>query len=442
MMKRILSLFLCLVLLISAVPVQVFAAGQDGGDIILGENELPPIPIDPEEPEEPKVAYVVSETVLSVGTNVLTLDPGAESTIYAFEATEKAIYSFSASNGNVGFWGSSEWFLTNPHSTSSTFEKECWEGPTFFIGITGEGSCTLTITKAGEAKPERQHIVYEVQDAPNAKVMSCYTVDGTGDQLVVNFAASTGVNLNEVIGGPGNIVVLADNNYDYVDYRSALEAYSEAAKGAGNYYLLTDELAMILSDLYNYENTSWDSLMASVEELYEKASVNHTPGEAVEEDGFLNTYCANCAALISSEPAASDDTVASGKTEDLTWKLSEEGVLTLSGEGYSGSYSDTDAPWAGYAQQITSIVVEEGASVLGDYLFENLSKVTTVSLPDSLSGIGAATFSGCSSLKSVHIPAKVDTAFYWAFAYCDSLTEFTVDPANPWFYAENGVLCY
>ena len=53
MLKRIFSLFLCLVLLISAVPVQVFADGEDGGDIILGENELPPIPIDPPETEAP-----------------------------------------------------------------------------------------------------------------------------------------------------------------------------------------------------------------------------------------------------------------------------------------------------------------------------------------------------------------------------------------------------
>ena len=36
MLKRVFSLFLCLVLLISAVPVQVFADGSDGGNIIVG----------------------------------------------------------------------------------------------------------------------------------------------------------------------------------------------------------------------------------------------------------------------------------------------------------------------------------------------------------------------------------------------------------------------
>ena len=298
MLKRIFSLFLCLVLLISAVPVQVFADGEDGGDIILGENELPPIPIDPPETKE---EYVVTETVLGVGSHEITLDPGAETTVYAFEVGEKALYRFSVDKGVVGFWGSNPYFLTKPETTGASFEMECWEGPSFMIGVSGAESCTLTITKVGQAKPDRKTTAYEYVHIPDAANMACYTVDGTGGELVVNFASSEGVNLNELVGAPSNIVVLADNDYDYIDYRPALTAYSDAAKKAGNYYLLTEELAMILAELYAYENSGWNGLMDSVEELYEKASIVHTPGEAKEENGYLNTYCSVCSQLLSSE---------------------------------------------------------------------------------------------------------------------------------------------
>jgi hypothetical protein len=67
MMKRLIALFLTLALLISAVPVPVFADGQDGGDIVLGENELPPIPIEPADPEADTA--LTAEAAIALGAS-------------------------------------------------------------------------------------------------------------------------------------------------------------------------------------------------------------------------------------------------------------------------------------------------------------------------------------------------------------------------------------
>ena len=55
--------------------------------------------------------------------------------------------------------------------------------------------------------------------------------------------------------------------------------------------------------------------------------------------------------------------------EALTWVLTNDGALTISGKGaiddyqatwYDEETSTTTAPWFGYADQINAIVIEEG----------------------------------------------------------------------------------
>ena len=269
-MKRLLSMLLALVMVFSMVPQAAFAAE----------------------------GHVISETALVVGSNNVTLDSAAGTTVFAFDAAEKAMYSFSVNNGVVGYWGSNEWFLTDPGSTSTSIEMECIVGPTYYIGVTGAGSCVLTVTKTGEAKPDPITTEYKLVNTPSAAKMACYTVDGTGSATVVNFNHEI-INLNGMLGAPTSIKGMADNNYDYVDYRPALEAYGAAASASGNYYILTDELAMILNELYVAK--SWNTMLSSVSDLYAKATVSHTAGDAVVEDGVSKVFCTVCGALLSSQ---------------------------------------------------------------------------------------------------------------------------------------------
>ena len=83
--------------------------------------------------------------------------------------------------------------------------------------------------------------------------------------------------------------------------------------------------------------------------------------------------------------------------ENLTWNL-ENGVLTISGTGKMDDYDDKNSlpPW--YRKKVTSAVLEEGITDIGDWAFCYCSSLTSITLPDSLTSIGNYAFNNCSNL--------------------------------------------
>lgn len=91
---------------------------------------------------------------------------------------------------------------------------------------------------------------------------------------------------------------------------------------------------------------------------------------------------------IASVTALAVTTVASGALDNgIKWSISSDGVLTISGEGEVPFYV---YPWSEYAEDITSVIVEDGITELGGFNFWKLSFVESVSLPD-MNGDGVIT---------------------------------------------------
>ncbi len=103
---------------------------------------------------------------------------------------------------------------------------------------------------------------------------------------------------------------------------------------------------------------------------------------------------------ISAVTAYAEETTATSGTcgENLTWKFDEStGTLTVSGEGrmddhpmdFTGIY-DMSAETTGYPEilvkrdEVTSIVIEEGVTYLGDFWFYRMENLTSVTLPYSI----------------------------------------------------------
>ena len=78
-------------------------------------------------------------------------------------------------------------------------------------------------------------------------------------------------------------------------------------------------------------------------------------------------------------------------------------VLTLSGNGKSKDFTSEDQPWISFNSQIEHIVVEEGITSIGNYLFSSLKNVKVVELPKSLNSIGISSFSEMESLEGFSI---------------------------------------
>ncbi|MCD8314109.1 MAG: leucine-rich repeat domain-containing protein, partial [Firmicutes bacterium] len=95
--------------------------------------------------------------------------------------------------------------------------------------------------------------------------------------------------------------------------------------------------------------------------------------------------------------SAEDATVTASGTcgaygDNLTWTLTSDGTLTISGEGRMNEYFPGDTPWYDSASVITSVVVEDGVATIGSNAFYDCTSLTSVTIPDSVTTIGGGVF--------------------------------------------------
>ena len=133
----------------------------------------------------------------------------------------------------------------------------------------------------------------------------------------------------------------------------------------------------------------------------------------------------------------------SGTTGDCTWTLSDDGVLTISGNGEMGDYGSYDssnaAPWG---TGITEVNVTYGVTTIGSHAFYYCSKLTSVTIPDSVTHIYRDAFAFCGSLKNVIIPDSVTCIDRLAFLNCNSLTSVTIPNSVRFIYSGAFERCY
>jgi len=117
--------------------------------------------------------------------------------------------------------------------------------------------------------------------------------------------------------------------------------------------------------------------------------------------------------------------------DNLTWELSSEGELTISGTGAMANYGAHEAPWYAYHESITTIVMADGVTTIGHWAFSNCGNLTSVTIPNSVTSIGNYAFWECSTLPTVTIPNSVTSIGKDAFWYCNGLTSVTCEANTP-----------
>ncbi len=207
-----------------------------------------------------------------------------------------------------------------------------------------------------------------------------------------------------------------------------------------------------------------------------------------DENGLWNGYELNEIKVIASGDCG----------ENLSWMITDDGTLTVSGEGAIPDYfvnyaveddwGYTDAPWRDYAEVVTNLVLEEGITEIGNEAFRGMVNIEgTLNLPEGLTRIGHAAFRGCeklggelvlpSTIKTVEraafehggyytgtlvipegmesiggaafrdadyteviIPASVNYIEGYPFIFNENLERITVDENNPYYCSVDGVL--
>jgi len=103
------------------------------------------------------------------------------------------------------------------------------------------------------------------------------------------------------------------------------------------------------------------------------------------------------------------------------------GTLTISGAGAMKDYESsmfgrTEIPWYDRQRTITSVVIGNGITHIGDNAFYDCTRLSSIDIPNSVKAIGSSAFSGCTGLKSIALPNGVDTIGDNAFYGCTGIT--------------------
>ena len=124
---------------------------------------------------------------------------------------------------------------------------------------------------------------------------------------------------------------------------------------------------------------------------------------------------------------------------NLTWTLTDDGVLTISGTGsmddWGVVYDETNeahptTPWVG---TVKKVVIMSGVTSIGKYAFYKCSSLTSVTIPDSVTSIGSKVFP-CPDNKNIDIHIGNLTA--WCQMIIDG------DMFDGWMWDESGYDLY
>ena len=113
-----------------------------------------------------------------------------------------------------------------------------------------------------------------------------------------------------------------------------------------------------------------------------------------------------------------------GDGTNLSWELTDDGTLTISGEGEMAHMSDIY--YGSYSYNIFRVEILDGVTSIGDYAFSGCERITNIEIPESVTSIGEGAFASCSSLTSIEIPESVTSIGEGAFDYCSSLTSIVI----------------
>ncbi len=135
--------------------------------------------------------------------------------------------------------------------------------------------------------------------------------------------------------------------------------------------------------------------------------------------------------IVSCTTIAFADTTSGGKCGDnITWTLSGDGTLTLTGTGAMYNYSvdgtENTPPWYRNAYDIKKCIISNGITTIGNCAFYDCKNMSEIAIPDGLESFGndclyetgitsiyipksikslgdyySSTFQGCNSLKKV-----------------------------------------
>jgi len=180
---------------------------------------------------------------------------------------------------------------------------------------------------------------------------------------------------------------------------------------------------------YYYVDSTWDASWGQAGWDYQwflkgsgSFSADHQNDPGLTE--WLQNYNVSVTDYGSDVPEPSIDWPVSGTCGDnLFWSLAEDGVLTISGTGAMWDYPVEYPGWFQYVDWVRECVIEEGVTYIGTYAFWSCRALEEITVGADVRFISLGAFSDCDRLREVTLPVSVTTIEEGAFDECNSLSD-------------------
>lgn len=87
--------------------------------------------------------------------------------------------------------------------------------------------------------------------------------------------------------------------------------------------------------------------------------------------------------------------------DNLQWKLTDEGVLTITGTGEMQDWNRSKpSPWHA-DKSVKQVIIGNGVTTIGSSAFSDCDSLTSVTIPNSVTTIGSGAFEFCKNIKQI-----------------------------------------
>ena len=222
---------------------------------------------------------------------------------------------------------------------------------------------------------------------------------------------------------PNSVTTLGTYAFGYCDkFTNLIIGNSLANIGDAAFYGCTDLTSITVNQ------TTPPTLLGSINSVF--TMVPQTTPVYVP-CGTVSNYVTNWGYFQNYYESPKDQGICGAQGNNLTWKLDCSGTLTISGSGDMEDYTYASlvgtAPWWNYRTQVTTLIIGDSVTHIGNYAFYLCSFTGSLNIPDSVKSIGIRAFYGCNGFTGdLIIPDSVTSVGVYAFANCSNFTSLTI----------------
>lgn len=383
--KKILALLLAVIMLVTVVPLTVFA---ESGGIDISKA----------------FAYEIMED----GTAKITAFSGGF--VFHNPVIPSEIDGYSVTCiGNGAFsrqYGDKVWSVTIPDSVTTVEEKAFWESNDLFeINVSENNTKYCSVDGVLFSKDKTELVAYPKRKGNEYQIPNGVTRIGNS---AFDFRNNlTKVDIPESVTEIGNYAFSNCCSLERIDIPNGVAKIGEYAFRScsmlteisiPNVTVIEDGIFLgceLLKNIKMSNNITSIGYEAFDDTAFMNAEDNWTNGGALYVENYLIKV------RIADDNTKSEFSV-------------RNGTKVIAGGAFKG------------CRNFLNIKIPNSVISIGSHAFEDCDSLKSVIIPDSITDIGEFTFRYCSSLKNITIPNNIVNIGRYAFAYCYLLEDITI----------------